>query len=149
MSIKNIDRGIINFCKKVAEPVTRVGLFVVFFWFGILKVIGLSPASGLVQRLFEHTIPFISFDAFLIGFGVFECIIGILFLIRGLERVVIPLLFVHMITTFGPLIFLPQETWQGFLVPTLEGQYIIKNLVIIACAVGVSSRLHPFGHIKS
>lgn len=143
MSIKNIDIALIHFFKRIAIPSARFGLFVVFFWFGLLKVIGLSPASGVVQRLFEHTVPFVSFHTFLIGFGLFECLIGILFLIKGLERVVIPLLLIHMITTFGPLVFLPQETWQRFLVPTLEGQYIIKNLVIIACAIGIASHLHP------
>jgi uncharacterized membrane protein YphA (DoxX/SURF4 family) len=112
-------------------PTARFGLFVVFFWFGILKVLGLSPASGLVQRLFEQTIPYMSFSTFLVAFGIFECIIGLMFLFKGLERVVIPLLFIHMITTFGPLVFLPQETWSAWFVPTLEGQYIIKNLFLV------------------
>jgi uncharacterized membrane protein YkgB len=124
-------------------PVARFGLFVVFFWFGILKVIGLSPASGLVQQLFKQTIPWMHFSTFIVLFGLFECLIGILFLFRGFERVVIPLLFLHMLTTFMPLYFLPQETWRGFLVPTLEGQYIIKNLVIIAAAIGIAAHLHP------
>jgi uncharacterized membrane protein YkgB len=143
MSLRNIDIKLIHFFKKIAVPSARIGIFVVFFWFGILKVIGLSPASGVVQRLFEETIHFMSFNTFLGGFGLFECLIGILFLVKGLERIVIPLLLIHMVTTFGPLVFLPQETWQGFLTPTLEGQYIIKNLVIIACAVGIASHLHP------
>lgn len=143
MSLYNIDLKLINFFRRVSMPVARFGLFVVFFWFGLLKVIGLSPASGVVGRLFEQTVPFMSFDVFLIGFGVFECIIGILFLIKGFERLVIPLLFIHMITTFGPLFFLPGETWTGFLIPTLEGQYIIKNLVIIAAGIGIASNLHP------
>ena len=56
-------------------------------------------------------------------------IIGILFIVRGLERLAIFLLGFHLITTILPLIFLPQITWQTFLTPTLEGQYIIKNLV--------------------
>jgi uncharacterized membrane protein YkgB len=84
-----------------------------------------------------------SFDFFLILFGLFECLIGVLFVIKGLERVVIPLLFIHMITTFGPLVFLPDETWSAFMVPTLEGQYIIKNLVIIATAIGVAAKVKP------
>lgn len=143
MSIQTIDVKLIHFFRRVAVPVSRFGLFVIFFWFGFLKVVGLSPASGLVQNLFEQTIPFMSFNVFLIGFGVFECLIGILFLIKGAERVVIPLLFIHMATTFGPLIFLQSETWSGFMVPTLEGQYIIKNLVIIAAAIGIAAHLHP------
>lgn len=143
MSIHTIDTSLIRFFRRISVPAARISLFVVFFWFGILKVLGLSPASGLVQRLFEHTVPFISFSAFLVGFGLFECLIGILFLIKGAERIVIPLLLIHMITTVGPLVLLPSETWQRFLVPTLEGQYIIKNLVIIATGIALASHLHP------
>jgi len=143
MSIQKIDSSLIHFFRKIFVPSARIGLFIVFFWFGFLKVIGLSPASGVVQRLFENTIPFMEFSTFLVLFGLFECLIGILFLIKGMERVVIPLLLVHMITTFGPLVYLPEETWQKFMVPTLEGQYIIKNVVLIAAAVGIAAHLHP------
>jgi hypothetical protein len=130
----------------MSEPVARFGLFVVFFWFGILKVIELSPATPLVKDLFQHLIPFLNFSTFLIAFGLFECVIGLMFLFKGYERIVIPLLLFHMVTTFMPMIFLPSETWQMFLVPTLEGQYIIKNLVIIAAAVGIAAHLHPIRH---
>ena len=143
MKLRDLDIEIIHFFRKISEPVARIGLFVVFFWFGILKVIGASPASPLVQALFERTIHFMPFPVFLVAFGLFEMLIGILFLIRGCERVVIPLLFLHMITTFMPLFLVPQATWTGFLVPTLEGQYIIKNLVIIAAAIGIAAHLHP------
>ena len=143
MKINTIDTELIHFFRKISEPSARIGLFVVFFWFGFLKILGLSPASGLVQRLFEHTIPYMPFPTFLILFGAFECIIGILFLVKGFERIVIPLLLVHMITVFMPMILLRDETWQSFLVPSLEGQYIIKNLVLIAAAVGIASHLHP------
>ncbi len=145
MNLKNIDVSLINFFKNISGPLARISLFVVFFWFGILKVFGLSPASPLVENLFQKTISFISFGDFIIFFGVFEMLIGFLFLIRGLERLVIPLLFLHMITTFLPLILVPEVTWSGFFVPTLEGQYIIKNLVIIAAAVGIAAHLYPLG----
>ena len=121
----------------------RLGLFVVFFWFGILKVLGFSPAEPLVEQLFNATIGFMSFSTFLVGFGLFEMLIGILFLIKGTERLVMPLLIIHMITTFGPLVFLPEASWISFMVPTLTGQYIIKNLVIIAAAMGIAAQLHP------
>ena len=125
----------------MSVPFARLGLFVVFFWFGALKVVGLSPASGLMQALFEQTINFISFNHFMILFGLFECLIGVLFLFRGFERIVLPLLFLHMLLTFLPLFVLPEATWSGFLVPTLEGQYIIKNLGIIAAAIGIVANL--------
>ena len=143
MKLRTVDIELIHFFKKISEPIARIGLFVVFFWFGILKVLDLSPASPLVQALFENTIPIMPFSTFMIIFGLFEMIIGILFLIKGYERLVIPLLFAHMVTTFMPLFIIPDATWSGFLVPTLEGQYIIKNLVVIATAIGIIAHLHP------
>ena len=124
-------------------PVSRLALFVVFFWFGILKVLDMSPASQVVQNLFNETMPIMEFSTFFLIFGLFECLIGILFLIPGAERGVIPMLFLHMITTAGPLFLLTGETWTGPLVPTLEGQYIIKNLVIVATAIGIAAHLRP------
>lgn len=129
-------------------PVARLGLFIVFFWFGVLKVFDLSPASPLVQKLFEKTIPFMNFGTFLVLFGLFECLIGVLFLIKGAERVVLPLLLIHLVTTVGPLVLLPEATWTSAFVPTLEGQYIIKNVLIIALAIGIAANLEPIQYSK-
>lgn len=143
MNIHTIDVSLIQFFKRNWILVARFGLFVVFFWFGILKVLGLSPAEPLVEDLFNQSIGFMSFGTFIIAFGLFEMLIGVLFLFKGVERVVLPLLLLHMITTFGPLVLLPEASWSAFMVPTLTGQYIIKNLVIIACAMGIAAQLHP------
>ncbi len=143
MKLKSLDTDIIHFFKKASLPFARFGLFVIFFWFGLLKVIGLSPANSLVQDLFAQTIHFMPFGTFFILFGLYEMLIGILFLIKGMERIVIPLLFIHMITTFLPLLYLPSITWSGFMVPTMEGQYIIKNFALIAAAIGIAANLHP------
>lgn len=143
MNIQNIDLHIIHFFKKHWVTFARLSLAIVFIWFGGLKVLGLSPASALVQGLFNETITFITFDTFYTWFAWFEVLIGVLFLFPKMTRVVIPLLFVHMVTTFGPLVLLPAETWEGFMVPTLTGQYIIKNVVIIAIVMGIAARLHP------
>jgi hypothetical protein len=141
--MQTLDSKLIHFFRKISIPAARIALFIVYFWFGILKAIGLSPAGPLVHDLFNHTIHFMSFDAFYMLFAIFECLIGILFLIPGAERVVLPLLLFHMVTTFLPLIFLPTETWQSAFVPTLTGQYILKNVVLIAAAIGIVSHLHP------
>ncbi len=143
-----MDEKIINFFRKISLPFARFSIFVIFFWFGLLKVVGLSPAGDLVSKLFERTIPFMSFHDFFILFGLFEVLIGILFLIRGMERIVIFLLFIHMILTIGPLVLLPDATWSRFLVPTLEGQYIIKNLAIMASAIFIASNLRPVNSLK-
>ncbi len=143
MKIRKIDAKIIHFFRDISEPVARVGLFICFFWFGALKVLDLSPASPLVESLFNQTVSFMEFPFFMILFGLYEMVIGLMFLFKGYEREVIPLLLVHMVTTFMPLFLLPEVTWHGFLVPSLEGQYIIKNFVIIAAAVAVAAHLHP------
>lgn len=141
--IHTLDLFVIRLCRTLAEPLSRSALFLVFFWFGALKVLGFSPASPLVQSLFETTMPIMPFSLFIIIFGLFEMLIGVMFLIRGAERAVIPLLFLHMTTTILPLFLLTSVTWSGFLVPTMEGQYIIKNILIIALAIGVAAHLHP------
>lgn len=143
MNIKSLDSKIINWARRRERTWFHISIAIVFIWFGILKVLGLSPAGALVHALFEQTIPFLSFDAFYLFFGWLEVLIGVLFLIPRMERVVIPILFLHMITTAGPLFFLPSETWQSFMVPTLVGQYIIKNVVIVAVAIGIAADLKP------
>jgi uncharacterized membrane protein YphA (DoxX/SURF4 family) len=111
----------------------RIAMAIVFFWFGILKVIGVSPANGLVEALLDKTLPFIPFEGFIIFLGIWEALIGLLFLFPKLTKWAFILLVVQMFTTFGPLLFLPEASWQKFLlVPTLEGQYILKNVVLIA-----------------
>ncbi len=106
---------------------------IVFFWFGFLKIIDLSPANGLVAALLNKTLPFMSAPSFIIFLGVWEALIGLLFLFPKLTKPALILLIIQMFTTFGPLLFMTESTWQTFpFVPTLEGQYIIKNLVLVA-----------------
>jgi uncharacterized membrane protein YphA (DoxX/SURF4 family) len=127
-------------------PLARIALFVVYFWFGILKIFDLSPASPLVQQLFEATMPFMPFPTFLILFGIFECIIAILFLMPRTTRAAVILLAIHMITTIMPLFMVPDATWTQMFVPTLEGQYIIKNILIISAAITILAGTKPLSH---
>ncbi len=143
MELYRIDHKLIHFFRKITIPAARVSLFVVFCWFGSLKLLGVSPAGGIVHDLFDQTIHFMDFNLFYILFATFECIIGILFLIPKTERIAFPLLLLHMVSTALPLFLLPIATWQAPFVPTLEGQYIIKNLLIIATAISLMSHLHP------
>ena len=105
MNIFSIDRQLISFLKQHNDLIARVGLFIIFFWFGLLKIVGLSPATSLVRTTYERLFCTVSgFDNFLIFFGIFEVIIGLLFLIKGWERIVLPLLAIHIFTTVFPLI---------------------------------------------
>ena len=116
----------------MAIKFSRLALFVVYFWFGILKILGESPASPLVLELLKKTIPFIEPNLFLILLGIFEIVIGLLFLIPKTQKLALTLLLIHMVMVLSPLVLLPKLTWASFLVPTLEGQYIIKNILILA-----------------
>jgi uncharacterized membrane protein YkgB len=131
------DKTVIPFIKKYYIWFARVSFFIVYFWFGILKILYTSPANPLVAELQAKTLPFISFDQFIVFFSLFEMLIGILFLIPKLTRIAFILFIVHMGTTLMPLFLLPKVAWQGFLVPTLEGQYMIKNTILIALASSI------------
>ncbi|MBP9715281.1 MAG: hypothetical protein KBD52_02235 [Candidatus Pacebacteria bacterium] len=136
------DEKVINFSRKWGMPFSRFAIFVVYFYFGALKVFELSPASPLVSALLAQTMSWISPEAFLIAFGLLEMLIGIVFLIPHLERLAVFALVIHLVTTVMPLFILPAMAWSSFLVPTLEGQYIIKNILLIALALGILSHLH-------
>lgn len=141
--LEKTDDKIIHFVRRHHESYSRVSLFVIFLWFGILKVLGLSPASPLVRALYERVFNTAhGIDEFLIVFGLFEVLIGILFLVRRQERIVLPLLGMHMLTTILPLVVLPALAWTSPFVPTMEGQYIIKNLALIATAATIAANLH-------
>ena len=146
--LEKIDQEIIKGTQRLFPLFSRFALFIVYFWFGLLKVLDLSPANPLVEELLQRTLPFITFNQFIFWFGCMEMLIGLLFLFPKLSRLVIFILVIHLITTAGPLILLPKITWQGFLIPTLEGQYIIKNLLIIATAMGIVTELKPM-HFRS
>ena len=122
IDIKNIDQSVISFCRRTFLPFARIALFIVFFWFGILKLFSLSPATPLAEALTAQTVGLQYFDILFKGLSIVECVIGILFLVPKATRIVIPLLFVHMAVVCAPLILIPGEVWSGFLVPTLEGQ---------------------------
>ena len=142
--VDSFDATVIHFFRRDGVAMARIALFIVYFWFGLLKIIAVSPANPLVSALLAKTLPFITFHQFIVFFGVYEMLIGICFLIPRFERVAIALLVPHLITTIMPLIMLPAITWSTVFVPTLEGQYIIKNVLIIALAMGIAAHLHPF-----
>jgi uncharacterized membrane protein YkgB len=146
--VEKLDSFFIHTIRRVSIPFARFALFVVFFWFGILKILGTSPANPMVSDLLSVTMPFITWDTFIIIFSIYEMIIGIMFIIPRYERLAIILLIPHIVMTSMPLFLLTSMTWQGFMTPTMEGQYIIKNLVIIALAMGIAAHLHPLKRKK-
>lgn len=116
----------------------RIALGIVFLWFGVLKFFpGLSPAESLAGRTIETlTMGAVPQGVALLILAVWECLIGLGLLTGLFLRATLALLFVQMLGTLTPLVLFPNETFAAFpFAPTLEGQYIIKNAVLIAGAV--------------
>ncbi|MEX0288769.1 MAG: hypothetical protein AB3N14_06635 [Flavobacteriaceae bacterium] len=135
LDFHSIDQRVAKNMNKWGTPAIRISFAIIFFWFGILKPLGVSPAEPLLKATVAW-LPFISPEVWLDLIGWWEVVIGLCFLSKLTTRIAIPLLFLQMFGTFLPLVFLPEITFQNgnYLMPTMEGQYIIKNLMIISAA---------------
>jgi uncharacterized membrane protein YkgB len=143
-NFKTIDQGIAKQMNVWGIPAVRISFGIIFIWFGILKPLGLSAAEPLLKDTVAW-LPFGSPEIWLIVIGWWEVVIGITFLFRKTTRIAIGLLFLQMIGTFMPLLFLPEVVYQNgssIYLPTLEGQYILKNLMIIAAALAIGGSMY-------
>lgn len=132
-----IDRRITQTMADHGLTLLRLAIGVVFFWFGVLKYFpGASPAEQLAGRTIETlTGGLIPSATALPILATWEVAIGVGLFIGRWMRAVLLLLFVQMLGTITPLFLFPTETFTIFPVaPTLEGQYIIKNIVIVSAA---------------
>lgn len=142
LTFDRLDDRLATFLRRHGVRLLRYAVGVVFLWFGALKLFpGASPAEALVKA----TVPFVDADAFYPVLAVWEMLIGALLLVRPGARVALLLLALQMPGTFLPLVVLPEVCFARFpfthpwdlFVLTLEGQYIIKNLVLIAAGIVV------------
>lgn len=137
-----LDARITAWMARHGITLTRLALGIVFLWFGAIKFVpGWSPAADLATR----TISTLSFgmvppSASLPLLAAWESLIGIGLLSGRFLRTTLLLLFVQMPGTLMPLVLFPGETFRAFpYAPTLEGQYIIKNLVLVGAAIVVGA----------
>jgi uncharacterized membrane protein YkgB len=123
-----------------AINIMRISIGIIYFWFGALKFFhGYSPAEALaIKTIHTLTLGMISDQYAIILLAMWECLVGLMLMTGKTVRTALVLLFVHMICTFAPLFLFPQDTFKyapyGL---SLVGQYIIKNIVIIASALVV------------
>ena len=139
MSFDEVDRKISAFMGRWGTVAVRMSFGIIFIWFGILKPLGISSAEPLVIATVPW-LPMFDGETWVSIIGWWEVAIGIAFLFRKLIRVAVALLALQMVGTFMPLVILPEVTFQAGHFPygpTLEGQYIIKNLMIISAALVV------------
>jgi uncharacterized membrane protein YphA (DoxX/SURF4 family) len=135
-----IDARITAFLARTSIPALRIALGIVFFWFGVLKFFpGLSPAEDLAARTIEVlTGGLVQPSVSLPVLATWECLIGLGLLTGRFLRATLFLLVVQMAGAITPLFLFPGETFTHVpYAPTLEGQYIVKNIVLIAAAMTV------------
>ncbi len=137
-----LDQRITTALGDASIPVLRIALGLVFVWFGALKFFpGLSPAQDLAARTIERlTLGLVPQEVALPVLATWEVVIGLGLLSGRFLRATLLLLAVQMLGTLTPLILFPAETFTRFpIAPTLEGQYILKNLVLVGAAMVVGA----------
>ncbi|MFW6436414.1 MAG: hypothetical protein ACOCYZ_02140 [Halococcoides sp.] len=133
-----VDARISAWMQRWSLPIVRTAIGVVFVWFGALKIVDISPAGELVAE----TVYFLPPELFIPILGVWEVLIGLFMLYRPLVRLAILLLFLQLPGTFLPVVLLPDVVFTTFPYGlTVEGQYIVKNLVIIGAALVIGGSL--------
>lgn len=146
--LERVDVRLTDWLARVGLPILRIGLGVVFLWFGVLKFFpDLSPAQELVGRTVEQlTFGMVQPNVALPILAAWECLIGLGLIVGRWMRAVLLLLIVQMLGTLTPVVLFPGEVFLRIpYAPTLEGQYIIKNLVLIAAALVLGATVRGGG----
>jgi uncharacterized membrane protein YkgB len=136
--LRNVERRIVAWMEIHGHRMLRYSLGIVLLWFGALKYLGPSRVTEIAAGV----VPFIPASIWIPLLATWEIAIGICLLHRPFLRLGIALMMLQMAGTFLPLVMLPQVTWVHFpYEPTFEGQYIIKNLVLVSAGLVVGGTI--------
>jgi uncharacterized membrane protein YkgB len=130
---ERLDRLFIRGLRLWSIPALRVALGIVFLWFGLLKIFGVSPVAGLVTATYS----FLPEPAFVTVLGIWEALIGVGLLFQISLRLTLFFLWLQMAGTLVAPLLSPQTFFESGNVfrLTLEGEFIVKNLVLIAAGL--------------
>lgn len=143
-----LDQALTSWMASHGVRALRMSLGIIFFWFGVLKFFpGLSPAETLATDTIRlMTFGLIDARVSLFVLATWECLIGIGLLTGRALRATLFLLFLQMPGTVMPMIFFPELTFQRIpFVLTIEGQYIVKNLVLISAGIVIGATVRGGG----
>ncbi len=146
-----VDSRITAWMARYGILILRVSLGVTFFWFGFLKFFpGLSPAEGLATRTIDMlTFGLIPPEVSIYLLAIWETLVGLGLIFGVFMRVTLLLLFLQMIGTAAPIFLFPNEVFTHIpYAPTLEGQYIIKNLVLVSAALVIGATVRGGGIVS-
>lgn len=145
--IARIDAALIPRLRRWSVPLLRGALGVVFVWFGMLKVLDVSPVSDLVA----DTVYWVDPSWFVPVLGVVETLIGVgLWLGRAL-RLVLAVLVLQLVGTFVVFVIRPEVAFQDGnpLKLTILGEFVVKNLVLLTAALVVGSTIERIPRRRS
>jgi len=140
---ERLDRWMVAFMGSHGIRLLRISLGIVFIWFGILKVVGRSPVYDLVAR----TVYWVSPEFFIPFLGVWEVVVGLGLLFAIALRLTLFLFWLQLAGTFLVLLLQPQIAFQhgNPLLLTTEGEFVIKNLVLISAGLVIGATVEHKG----
>lgn len=137
-SLGRCDKRAAEWMHKHGQILLSYSLATVFIWLGVLKPLGLSPVNDLVT----NTVFWLTPETFIPFLGCWEVIIGVCLIIKPFIRIALTLLFLQLFGTMLPLVIVPEVCFvKSPFILTLEGQYIIKNIIILSAAIVVGGGL--------
>jgi len=128
-----------RFLTRWSVPALRVALGLVFLGFGVLKFFpGASPAESIAARTVETlTLGLVGGTAAVIFTAVLETFIGLTLVTGRLLRTGLIALAVAMAGILSPIVLFAGELFGHGM--TLLGQYVLKDLVLVAGAAVVAA----------
>ena len=146
--IVNIDRNATRLLARYSLTILRITVGIVFVWFGALKFFpGMSPAEHLIRE----SITFLPMNLFLPFLAALECTIGVCYILGGkFLRVAVILMLGQMAGAMSPIVLRPDLIWVKFpFIWSLEGQYVFKDIVLIAVALTIGATVRGGGIVAS
>ena len=136
---ERFDARFVAFMSAYGPRAVRISLGIVFVWFGLLKVIGRSPVAELVA----HTVYWLPARVAVPLLGGWEMAVGLGLLFRMVMRLTLLLFWMLLAGTFLVLVLRPEIAFQGGnpMMLTMEGEFVIKNLALIAGGLVVGGRV--------
>ena len=136
-----IDARLVAWMNRHGVRALRIALAIVFIWFGALKVTGRSPVVDLVAKTVYWLDPAVAIPLL----GVWEITVGVGLLFRLALRVTLLLFWLLLAGTFSVLIIHPDIAFQhgNPLLLTMEGEFVVKNLILIAAGLAIGSTVRP------
>ena len=138
-----IDERITTWMAKKGIWLLQTSIGAVYLWFGGLKLVpGLSPAESLIRE----SLPFLPMGVFIPFLALWEIAIGLGYITRKFIRLTILLMFLQMLGAASPVVLNPGAVFTSFPYGlTLEGQYVVKNVVLISAAIVVGATVRGGG----